>query len=353
MKTHLFVFVIALAVSDLATAVIRRIAARAGLLDHPDDRKIHHESVPYMGGVAIFVAFFLAVAVGLHVNAEFRAAFLQRFVGLFVASCVIFLLGIFDDLGGSNASIKFLWQAVAGSIAFAYGFSVDRLTNPFGGTVVFDPVLAWGLTVLWFAAVTNAVNLIDGLDGLAAGVGAMAAVTLFLVGLERGEIEQTFLSIALAGALLGFLRHNFHPAKIFMGDTGALSLGFLLAAISTGSLTKATTFATLAVPFAAIGLPILDTTLAIIRRLSSGAPVFDADRSHLHHRLLALGLTHRQAVFLLYLVTLWFCALGYSFTFVGRENAAAIVAVIAVSAVAAAKVLTWIERARRRRTAAG
>lgn len=348
MDPQLLVFLVAVGVSDLSTGIVRRISTRVGLLDHPDDRKIHHESVPYMGGVAIFISFFLAVALGLHLDAGFRFAFLRQFIGIFIATCVIFLLGIFDDLGGSNASIKFLWQSVAATIAYAYGFNVDRITNPFGGEILFDPVLSWALTVLWFAAVTNAVNLIDGLDGLAAGVCAMTATTLFLVGVSRDAIVPASLSIALAGALIGFLRHNFHPAKIFMGDAGALTVGFLLAAISTDSLTKASTFASLAVPFAALGLPILDTSLAILRRVTSGRPVFDADRGHLHHRLLAMGFSHRRTVLLLYCVTLYFCIVGYSFVWIQREKAFLLVILLFVSAVVAARGFALFERARRR-----
>jgi UDP-GlcNAc:undecaprenyl-phosphate GlcNAc-1-phosphate transferase len=234
----------------------------------------------------------------------------QQFLGLWLGAFMVVVVGVIDDYLNLPAKIKLTGQVLAALTFVAFGNSVEWLSNPwaagpFPGMMYIGK---WGvpLTIFWVVGVTNTLNLIDGLDGLAAGVATIASVTLLLVALREGQPYVVLVTAALAGAALGFLPHNFNPAKIFMGDTGSMFLGFTLAAIAVqGTLKSATTIA-LAVPLLALGLPIIDTTLAIVRRFIHGRPIFQADRGHLHHRLLALGLSQRQAVLILYFVSACF-----------------------------------------------
>lgn len=314
-SSHFFlVFLIASSVSYLLTMVLRRICVQFKLLDLPDERKIHRYAVPYLGGVAVFTGTMMALGVALHLDRAFRFEFLQEFIGLFVATSIILLLGIFDDLGGSNAGIKLVFQGVAATVLWGYEFRIEKITGFGEHPIVLGPVLGWMVTVFWFWALTNALNLIDGLDGLCAGIGAIAATTLFLVGLWRGENVLPFLAIALAGSLFGFLPHNFHPARIFLGDTGSLTIGFLIAAMSLVSFTKASTMVSLVVPVMALALPVTDTLLAIVRRGRLHKNIFQADREHIHHRIIRV-LPYRRAVFLLYTITAYASVLGVSMVF--------------------------------------
>lgn len=315
MTPHLLVLLVAATLSYLITMILRRVCDKFGLLDFPDPRKIHRRPVPYLGGVAIYAATMIGIALALHLDPDFRFEFLSSFVGLFVAAAIVFLLGIFDDLGGSTAGVKLSFQTVAATVMWAYGFRIDEVTGPFGAAIEFDEVLSWILTTFWFVSIINAVNLIDGLDGLAAGIGAIAATTLAIAGLARsGDVVLPFLGVALTGALLGFLPHNLHPAKIFLGDTGAMTIGFLLAAFSLISYAKAAAITTLVVPVAALAVPVVDTLLAVVRRARRGAHLFRADREHLHHLLLR-ALPHARAVAVIHLLTLYFAAVGLGYVF--------------------------------------
>jgi len=304
-------FVLALLVAYLATPAVRRLAVGTGALDRPDTgpagRHIHTKPTPRLGGLAIFAGFSLAVGLGM---AWSHLALWQQFLGLWLGAFMVVVVGVIDDYLNLPAKIKLTGQVLAALTFVAFGNSVEWLSNPwaagpFPGMMYIGK---WGvpLTIFWVVGVTNTLNLIDGLDGLAAGVATIASVTLLLVALREGQPYVVLVTAALAGAALGFLPHNFNPAKIFMGDTGSMFLGFTLAAIAVqGTLKSATTIA-LAVPLLALGLPIIDTTLAIVRRFIHGRPIFQADRGHLHHRLLALGLSQRQAVLILYFVSACF-----------------------------------------------
>lgn len=313
-RPYLLVFLIAVSISYLLTLVLRRVCQHLRLLDYPDERKIHSVAVPYLGGVSIYLGFLMALGVALHLDRGFRYEFLQEFIGLFVASSIILLLGIFDDLGGSNATIKLAFQAVAATVLWGYDFRIERISSPFGGTFELGPVFGWIVTVFWFWAVTNALNLIDGLDGLCAGIGAIAATTLFAAGLWRGENILPFIAIALAGALIGFLPHNFHPARIFLGDTGSLLIGFLIAAMSLVSFTKASAMVSLIVPAVTLAFPVTDTLMAIIRRKKLRKNIFQADRQHIHHRLIRI-MPYRRAVIFLYIVSAYASVLGLTMLF--------------------------------------
>lgn len=344
-RPYLLVFLIASSISYLLTLVIRRISTQLGLLDHPDERKIHKLAVPYLGGISVFFGFMMALGVALHLDRGFRSEFSLEFVGLFVATSIILLLGIFDDLGGSNANIKLAFQTVAATVLWGYGFEISKISSPFGGSIELGSGFGWLVTVIWFWAVVNAMNLIDGLDGLCAGIGAISATTLFLAGMIRGEAVLPFLAIALAGSLLGFLPHNIHPARIFLGDTGSLTIGFLIAAMSLISYTKASAAVGLLVPIATLAFPVTDTLMAMIRRKRLKKHIFQADRMHIHHRLLNL-MPHKRAVFFLYIVSAYASALGLAMISSDTARAFWIMGLLVGSIVIAVFVLRSIEIAK-------
>lgn len=294
MQTYILAFTIALAVAYFITPQVKDLAIKLGALDAPDDRKVHTRPIPRMGGLAIYAAFMLAVVASMHISREI--------MGLLVGGTVILIVGIIDDLKPLPARVKLLGQIVAAAVLVMFDIRIEWLTNPFGEMLYVD-YLAIPLTIIWVVSLTNTVNLIDGLDGLAAGVSTIASITILLVALQQNFFTVAILTAALAGSAFGFLQHNFNPAKIFMGDTGSMFLGYMLAAISILGAVKSAATIALIVPIVALGLPILDTAFAIIRRYMSGRPIFKPDKGHLHHRLLEMGLTQKQAVLLMYVIS--------------------------------------------------
>lgn len=293
-EIYVVAFTVALATSYFLTPHVKRFAIRAGALDTPDARKVHTEPIPRMGGLAIYAGFLLAVLASVHINREL--------FGIVLGGTVVLAVGIIDDLKPLPARTKLLGQIVAACVPILFGIRIEWLTNPFGGMIFLD---YWSipLTVLWIVGLTNTVNLIDGLDGLAAGVSTIASVTIMLVAAQQNFWTVAILTAALAGSALGFLQHNFNPAKIFMGDTGSMFLGYTLAAVSALGTVKSAATIALVVPIVALGLPIMDTAFAIIRRFNSGKPIFKPDKGHLHHRLLAMGLSQKQVVLLMYVIS--------------------------------------------------
>jgi len=294
MQIYIVAFTVALAAAYFLTPKVIELAIKAGALDAPDARKVHTRPIPRMGGLAIYAGFVLAVLASMHVNHEI--------MGLLLGGTVILIVGIIDDLKQLSAKVKLLGQIAAAVVLVLFDIRIEWITNPFGDMIYVD-FLAIPLTVLWVVGLTNTVNLIDGLDGLAAGVSTIAAVTILLVALQSDFWTVAILTAALAGSALGFLQHNFNPAKIFMGDTGSMFLGYMLAAISVIGAVKSAATIALIVPIVALGLPIMDTAFAIIRRYMSGKPIFKPDKGHLHHRLLEMGFTQRQAVLLMYVIS--------------------------------------------------
>ena len=286
------------------TPLVRRFAHRFGLYDQPDERKVHQRVVPRLGGLAIAIAFAVPV-IGLlfYLNAigETLAGQESFLASLLVGGGGILALGLLDDIRGCSHRIKFLVQITIAVFTVYVGCEIRSISIPGFGLVQLG-VLGPFITIAWIVGVVNAVNLIDGLDGLASGVCFFAVLTLFMVGLMDDSRTLCVISAALCGSLIGFLFFNFNPATIFMGDSGSMFLGYVLAILSVATMSKGPTIVALAVPLLALGLPIFDTFLAIIRRVYQRRPVFMADRGHIHHRLLALGLTHRQVVLFLYMV---------------------------------------------------
>jgi len=287
------------------TPAVRALAHRWGFLDHAlSSRKVHGRPVPRMGGVAIVCAFFAPLASLYFVDSEVGRRFyadLHHAIGLFIGGGIIAALGIYDDVRGSGARIKFVVQFAVAALMYWLGFRIDHIANPFGADISLG-LVALPFTMLWIAGVINAMNLIDGLDGLAGGVALIAVSSTFAIAALHGEPLMLLFTAGMAGAVLGFLFYNFNPATIFMGDTGSMFLGFVLATTAIQTNHKSSTAVSLVVPIIALGVPIADTLLAMIRRALRGVPLFSADRGHIHHRLLALGLTHRQTVMVLYAV---------------------------------------------------
>jgi UDP-GlcNAc:undecaprenyl-phosphate GlcNAc-1-phosphate transferase len=308
---HFAVFLASLGISWAATPLVASLAVRLRLVDEPNERRINTRPMPTGGGAAIFLGFILPVLIALPMS---------RFLsGLILCSSLMLTLGLIDDRRGLSPKTKFIGQIAVSLILTFYGVRIDFVSNPFGGMIYLGR-LAIPLTVLWLVAVTNIINLIDGLDGLAAGITCIACLPIVLIAFQRGQEVVALLTIALAGSSLGFLRHNFNPAKIFMGDGGAMFLGFMLGAISVQGTLKGPAAIALSVPVLILGLPFFDTVFAIIRRFRRGRPIYAADNGHVHHRLLAMGLSQREAVMVMYLVS---CFLGILALRIAGMNSAA------------------------------
>ncbi len=304
MNTYLSLFIIALCSSLVLTPMMRRLAERYKLFDNPrDGRCVHRAAVPRLGGVAIFLSVFIALAVLPVIDNSITHSLItnkSQLLATLIPATLIMFFGVYDDLYGAKAGVKFLAQGLAATMFYVLGGCIQALSLPFIGSVELPMALGFVLTVLWTVGITNAFNLIDGIDGLAAGTALFASLVMLVVSLTLDHPFVTVVSIALAAALIGFLRYNFNPASIFMGDSGSLFIGFILAALSVHGTQKASTAIAVAVPLIAFGLPIIDTSLTIARRLVSGQPIFKGDREHVHHMLLARGWSQRRVVLALY-----------------------------------------------------
>ena len=281
------------------TPVVMSLARRAGALDHPGPRRIHREAVPTLGGLAFVVAVLGVAWLARVLPGPARELDVRPLLGLTLASVPLLALGLVDDLRGAGPWTKLAVQACAAMVLVHFGYGVPLLTNPFGAPIG-SGIMSGPLAVAWVLVVVNAINLIDGLDGLASGVVLIAAATLWWVGHSHSDLYVMFIASLLIGATIGFLRWNFPPARVFMGDTGSHFLGLTLAAASLLENRKETAAVTLLFPLVALGLPIADSLLAFARRLGSGRHVFHPDRGHIHHRLLGLGLSPRSALFVLW-----------------------------------------------------
>ena len=295
----LLTIAIAFAISFAATPVVKAFAQKMGAIDVPDGkRRVHDHPIPRMGGLAIFLGFLLSVVLFVDITRQVR--------GILLGAVLIVACGAIDDVVNLRAWIKLLVQVAAAVIAVAHGVVIEFFSNPniFSDNELL--VLGWlsiPVTVLWIVGITNSVNLIDGLDGLAVGVSTIASVTMFVVALLVSEGNVALLLAALMGACLGFMPYNLNPAKIFMGDTGALLLGYVLSTVSVVGMFKTYALVTFVVPILALFLPLFDTTCSFFRRILRGQSPMHPDRGHLHHRLIDMGLSQKQAVAILYSVS--------------------------------------------------
>jgi len=319
-------------VAFIATPVVKNLAFHVGAVDVPrDGRRMHDHPIPRMGGVAIMLGFLFGVVLFIPLTTDVK--------GMLLGAIVIGVLGIFDDIHDLPAKLKLVVQIIAALIAVLSGNVIEVLSNP----NIFSQNPYWHLgslsipvTVIWIVAITNAVNLIDGLDGLACGVSTISSMTMLVIALLVSEPSVAIMMAALSGACIGFLPYNLNPAKIFMGDTGATFLGFILATMSVQGMFKVYTIISFVVPFLMLGLPIFDTCFAIVRRIAKGQSPMMADRSHVHHRLIDMGLSQKQTVGILYVIS---AILGLSA--VVLTTSGAIKAIVFLFAMAAAAVISW------------
>ena len=320
-------------VALISTPVVRRLAFRVGAVDVPkDNRRMHDHPIPRMGGLAIFLAFLLSALIFLPLTQQLRT--------MLMGAVIIVVLGIFDDIYALPALPKLLVQIAAALVAVLGGSRIVILSN----FNIFSSEPYWELgwlsipiTVLWIVGITNAVNLIDGLDGLACGVSTISAMSMLVIALLRvNELDVAVMMSALAGACIGFLPYNFNPAKIFMGDTGSTFLGFVMATVSVNGMFKQYTIISFVVPFLVLGLPIFDVCFAVVRRVSHGQSPMTPDRGHVHHRLIDMGFSQKQAVGVLYVIS---AILGLSAVVLAVTNA--LKAMVFLLAMGAAAAIAW------------
>lgn len=294
----LFAFLTAGAATFFATPFAKRLAIKLGAVDKPEARRVNKTTTPRMGGLAIYLGFVLAVLIFAKLD--------KTFVGILLGSVVIVALGALDDVFKLKAWVKLIFQFAAAAIPVLFGLKIDFLSNIFKVSAEHPITLGlWSVPVTlgWIVALSNAVNFIDGLDGLACGVSIISALSIFIILMQLGDPATALVIAALAGACVGFLPYNFNPAKIFMGDSGALFLGYILATVSINGMFKWYTVVSLAVPFLVLGMPIIELITSSVRRICKGKSPFTADRKHIHHRLLDLGMSQKQAVAILYTIS--------------------------------------------------
>ncbi|MGM9943338.1 MAG: glycosyltransferase family 4 protein [Lysinibacillus sp.] len=309
--------------SLIITPLVRKLAFRIGATDKPNHRKVHQKIMPRLGGLAIFISFLIGMAILRPQDDQIGT------MAVLLGACIIVVIGILDDMYELSAKVKFIGQILAALVVVLGGVQVDYINLPFGGGIELG-VLSIPLTILWIVGITNAINLIDGLDGLAAGVSAIALITISGMAMLKGDMFVLSISTILIGSIIGFLKYNFHPAKIFMGDTGALFLGFMIAVLSLSGF-KNVTVLSLIIPIIILGVPISDTFFAIIRRIVNKQPLSAPDKSHLHHCMLRLGYSHRQTVLIIYAMAASFGLAAFIFSMSTVWGAMLIVGVILLS----------------------
>ncbi len=302
-KSLLVAFIVAFIVTFITTPFVKNLAFKIGAVDVPkDNRRMHKKPTARLGGLAIFLGFVISAIIFADLNREI--------IGMLIGCSIIVILGVFDDIYALSAKLKLVFQIVAALCPVLAGVRIEFIKVPSILSEYGYIGLGWfaiPLTVLWIVGITNAVNLLDGLDGLACGVSSISALTLLVIAIIVGEGEVAFITSALAGACFGFLPYNFNPAKLFMGDTGALFLGFILSTISVQGLFKGYAIISIATPILILGLPIFDTLSAILRRVKNHQPIMSPDRGHLHHRLVDAGFSQKQAVLIIYLLCIVLC----------------------------------------------
>lgn len=343
---YLIVLAAGVAISLALTPLVRALARRIGAMDTPNERKVHPHPIPSLGGVAILIAFGASTALGLYLCPELAEALKGKLAGALLGILILMGVGIYDDIKGMRATVKLAGQLVAAAVLMLSGFTIEKFTSPLSetGSIMVPTAVGLLLTLLWVVGLTNSINLIDGLDGLASGIVFIASVTMMLVAVYRADHEIGLLSMAIAGAVLGFLRYNFYPASIFMGDTGSNSLGFIFAAMSLLGTSKSTVAVALLVPIASMAVPLMDTGLAFLRRSFRGKHPFKGDREHLHHRLLALGLSHRQAVMLIYFISAYLGVIAFITVLIPYKYSFLILIILAMGLVLALKSLAYLEK---------
>ncbi len=321
MPTYMIIIALvsAFVAAYLLVPVAIKIAYRVGAIDQPEKRKVHVQAMPRMGGLAIFIAFLLCMVFIVKVSGPFQ--------GIIYGTVIIFIVGLLDDIFQLSAWIKLIGQIIAAAVAIHFGVVVHFVTNPFDGMLSLG-FLSLPITFLWIVGISNAINLIDGLDGLAAGVSSIAASTMGIVALLQGQTMVAIVAFVLVAAILGFLPYNFHPARTFMGDSGSNFLGFTLACLAVTGMAKGAAIISLLMPIVILGIPIFDTCFAIIRRINKKAPIFEPDKDHLHHRLMKIGFSHRSTVLLIYGISAFFGVVAVVLTLLNSPKATLLLALL-------------------------
>ncbi len=333
LKNIILPLLLAFIVSFASTPLVKRFAERWGAVDIPEKRKVHDHPIPRMGGLAIFLAFIISVLAFADITRQVQ--------GILIGAVVIAVVGAIDDIVPLSPILKLTVQVIAAVIAVYYGVEIEILSNP--NIFSDDPVLNLGalsipITILWIVATTNSVNLIDGLDGLAVGVSAISSITMIFIAIFVAEFNVVILMAALTGACFGFMPYNLNPAKIFMGDSGALLLGYILGTASIIGAFKFYALISFIVPFLVIGLPIMDTAFSFFRRILTGHNPMKPDRGHFHHRLLDMGFTQKQVVAVMYVISVILGMLAVMVATTGETRALLVVIVF----ILATAVVYWL-----------
>jgi UDP-GlcNAc:undecaprenyl-phosphate/decaprenyl-phosphate GlcNAc-1-phosphate transferase len=299
-KHYFAVFAICAAASFLLTPIVRKTSHLKHFLDKPSRRKLHRKNIPTLGGLAIYLSFIIGLILTFNLGALEKS----HFIGLLLGSSLIVMLGVYDDLKDMPALVKLAGQVIIASLLYYYGFRITEITGLFVERIYLG-YASYFITVFWIVALINAINLLDGLDGLACGITGIVGIFLFIASVLDGNLVVSLLAAGLVGSCLGFLPFNFYPASIFMGDTGSMFLGMILSLLAIQSHQKSTTFVAILVPMVVLGVPLIDASLAIIRRLVKRKPLFKPDKEHIHHKILEEK-PQAKAVLTLYAATCFF-----------------------------------------------
>ncbi len=345
MRTIITLFFASLFVSLVLTPIIRNLSLKLNLVDLPSGRKVHTTAISRVGGVGIFFTFILCIGLIYYTKTDIAIELFsdEKFYYLIGGGLLIFLTGLIDDVINLNAKIKLLFQIIAGSIAYYGGMVITTVTFPFIEHLSFG-FLSYPVTIFWFLIIINAVNLIDGLDGLAAGVSLLVCLILTISGCMAQEFVAAAAFACLSGSILGFLRYNFNPATIFMGDSGSYFIGYMIAGLSLFGSIKSHTAVTIFITILALGIPLADTIIATLRRYMLGQKIFSPDKKHFHHRLLQLGFSHRNAVLFLYLITLILCLSAIAIVYLNNQRSAIVLLVIALSIIIGVRKLGYFNQ---------
>lgn len=325
MMIYISAFINAVLLSVIFTPITSFIAKKIGAVDLPNNRKIHEKVVPRLGGVAIYLSFLISILIHFdYISKHIR--------GLIFGSLIIVICGIWDDIKELNYKTKLLFQLIASIVLMSHGVMINKVSilSVDGASFMNLGWLSIPISILWIIGVTNAVNLIDGLDGLACGLATISSVFLFIIFIFTGNPAMALMIIALAGSCLGFLPYNFNPARIFMGDTGSMFLGFILAGMSIQGTVKYATTIIMFIPLLIIGLPLYDTLVTMLRRFIQGSSIMEPDKQHFHHRMLSMGLNQKQVAILSYIVNIVLGILALIILFSDNSNMLIIILAITV-----------------------
>ena len=335
-------FIVSFLFVCMVTPILIKLGLKFGFVDQVNQRKIHRGAIPRIGGIGISLGTLLPIfLLCFFVNSGVEIKTTSNMLLYFVGGLAISLLGLFDDIKGVNAKVKMLFQILIAFVATQHGALIESLPMPWGRLEL--GIFGYVLTIFWIIGIINAFNLIDGMDGLSSGITLFSSLTLAMLAIVNGYLPTAFVALALAGAVTGFLIYNFNPARIFMGDSGSMFIGYILAILSVRSQSKAHAVVSIMVPIIAMGVPILDTTLAFMRRILRHQSIFEADKQHIHHFLLSIGFNQRKTVLILYAISVLFTILAMVMIFNKNIDTFLIVIIFAIIVFVIIKKLGYIE----------